>query len=143
MRHFEYAYGYTRAGSIYYEEYFPNALREIYAGRSASVYRCALDAGMERTQIPNEYVTTKPVPVLEEIWVPDVYEALIEQERKGALKIVRFEDMTAESRAWLLEAETQVILEHGLLYQDGPFARYLREKYPGSWALARKREKET
>ncbi len=140
VKHFEYAYGYTRDRQIYYEEYFPNALEEIYGGKSASLYRCLLRGDMETTQIPNEFVTPNPVPVVEEIPVPDVYQALLEQERLGALKIVRYQDMTDKSRAWLLESEAQVILEQNLLQEDNPFARYLREKYPDSWALAQERE---
>lgn len=140
--HFEYTYGYTREGRICYEEYFPNALREVYGGKSASLYRCAWREDMETTQIPNEYVTPNPVPVLEEIPIPDVYAALLEQEGLGALTIVRYQDMTERRLAWVREAEAQTILEHNLLREDNPFARYLREHYPDSWALAQAREKE-
>ena len=41
VRHFEYTYGYTREGKLYYEEYFPDALEELYRGKRASLYRCA------------------------------------------------------------------------------------------------------
>ena len=144
VKHFEYAYGYTRDREIYYEEYFPNALEEIYGGRSASLYRCAWREDMETTAIPNEYVTPDPVPVLEEIPIPDVYAALLEQEGLGALTIVRYQDMTERRLAWVREAEAQTILEKDLLHvhRDDPFARYLREHYPDSWALAQAREKE-
>lgn len=140
VKHFEYAYGYTRDREIYYEEYFPNALEEIYGGRSASLYRCLFRGDMETTQIPNEYVTPDPVPVLEEIPVPDVYAALLEQEGLGALTIVRYQDMTERQLAWVREAEAQTILEQRLLHEEGAFARYMREKYPRSWALAQERE---
>ena len=144
VKHFEYAYGYTRDREIYYEEYFPNALEEIYGGRSASLYRCLFRGDMETTQIPNEFVTPDPVPVVEEIPVPDVYQALLEQEGLGALTIVRYQDMTERRLAWVREAEAQTILEKELLHvhRDDPFARYLREHYPDSWALAQAREKE-
>lgn len=140
VKHFEYPYGYTRDGQIYYEEYFPDALREVYGGKSASLYRCLWREDLTPTAIPNEYVTPNPVAVAEEIPIPDVYEALLEQERLGALKIVRWEDTSPASRAWVLEAEAQTILEQNLLHEDGPFARYMREKYPQSWALAQERE---
>lgn len=139
-KHFEYTYGYTKDRQIYYEEYFPNALEEIYGGKSASLYRCLLRGDMETTPIPNEFVTLNPVPVSEEIPVPDVYQALLEQERLGALKIVRYQDMTEKRLTWVCEAEAQTILEYNLLHEDNPFARYLREKYPDSWALAQERE---
>lgn len=145
VRNFEYAYGYTREGRLYYEEYFPNALAELYRGKSASLYRCARREGMEATAIPNEYVSAAEVAVEEEISIPDVYEALLEEERQGTLKIVRWELLTEKRRRWIVEAEAAVILEKGLLEADAPFARYMREKYPESWeiALEKKKENET
>lgn len=141
VKHFEYTYGYTREKEIFYEEYFPHALEEIYQGRCASLYRCGLREDMQTTQIPNEYVSFSEVPVLEEIPICDVYEALLEQERLGALRIVRWADMTEKSRAKVVRSGMETILEKGLLRQDTPFARYMREKYPDSWALALQNEK--
>lgn len=67
VKHFEYAYGYTGAGRVNYEEY------------------------------------------------------LLGEKR----------------RRWVVRAEADTIQEKGLLTRPGdPFARYLREKYPESWALA-------
>lgn len=67
IRHFEYTYGYTREGLLYYEEYFPDALEKLYRGRSASLYRCIRRPDMAETAIPNELVTALPVPAAEEI----------------------------------------------------------------------------
>ena len=137
VKHFEYTYGYTRAGEIYYEEYFPHALEELYQGRVASLYTCALREDMERTRISNEYVTPREVPVEGETIIPDVYEALLEQEWLGALRIVRWPDMSEAQRKWIERAEADVIREQGLLARpDEPFACYMREKYPESWARA-------
>ena len=41
IHNFEYAYGYDKEKRIYYSEYFPGALKELYGGKSASVYLCA------------------------------------------------------------------------------------------------------
>ena len=136
IRHFEYTYGYTRDGRLYYEEYFPGALETLYRGKSASLYRCAWREGMETTQIPNEYVSAEEVPVEEETLIPDVLEALLEQERLGALRIVRWSEVSGASRDWIVRTEADVILEKGLLGQETDFARYMRETYPVSWALA-------
>lgn len=40
VKQFEYPYGYTRDRQIHDEEYFPNAFRAVYGGKSASLYRC-------------------------------------------------------------------------------------------------------
>lgn len=140
IKHFEYTYGYTRDGNLYYEEYFPGALEELYRGKSASLYRCAWREGMEKTQIPNEYVSAAAVPVEEEIPVPDVCEALLEEERLGTMKIVRWPEVLEKMRRWIVNAEMEVILENKLLGTDTAMARYMREKYPESWAMAQEED---
>lgn len=143
IRHFEYAYGYTKNREIFYEEYFPGALEELYRGKAASLYRCSWREGMETTSIPNEYVSAAEVPVEEEVPVPDVWEALLEQERLGALKIVRWRSLTEERRDWIRRCQLEEILGAGLLERaESPRARYLREKYPESWAMALEEETE-
>lgn len=141
IKHFEYTYGYTRAGELYYEEYFPGALEELYRGKSASLYRCSWREGMEKTQIPNEYISAAEVPVEEEILIPDVYEALLEEERLGTMKIVRWTEVSEEARDRVRRMAMREILEAGLLGQDSPRARYMREKYPESWAMAQEEDK--
>ncbi len=137
VKHFEYTYGYTRDGRIYYEEYFPNALKELYRGKRAALYTCSLREDMRTTQFPNEYVTPNEVPVDGETAIPDVYEALMEQMDRGALKVVRWEDATPQRRAWMVDVELMTIREQDLTARpDSPFARYMREKYPESWARA-------
>lgn len=141
IKHFEYTYGYTKAGELCYEEYFPGALEELYRGKGASLYCCSWQEGMEKTQIPNEYVSAVPVPVEEEILIPDVYEALLEEERLGMIRIVRWPEVSEEARDRVRRMAMREILEAGLLGQDSPRARYMREKYPESWAMAQKEDK--
>lgn len=141
IKHFEYTYGYTRDGGLYYEEYFPGALEELYRWKGASLYRCSWREGMETTRIPNEYVSAAQVPVEEEIPIPDVYEALLEEERLGTIAIVRWPDVPEKTRRWIVKAEMETILENKLLGTDTAMARYLREKYPESWAMAQKEVK--
>lgn len=141
IKHFEYTYGYTRDGDLYYEEYFPGALEELYRGKGASLYRCSWREGMEKTQIPNEYVSAAEVPVEEEILVPDVYEALLEEERLGTIRIVRWPEVSEEARDRVRRMAMREILEAGLLGQDSPRACYMREKYPESWAMAQEEDK--
>lgn len=138
VKHFEYTYGYTKEGQIYYEECFPNALEIIYKGKAASLYTCCPRGDMRPTAIPNEYVTAQPVPVEGEKRIPDVYGALLEQERLGTLRIIRYEEQSEKSRAWYRKAHAEDIAEKGLLTRDTPYARYMKETYPESWALAQK-----
>ena len=136
IKHFEYTYGYTKEKELYYTEYFPHALEELYQGKRASLYLCSWRDGMQTTQIPNEYVSAEEVPVEEEILIPDVYGALLEEERLGTIKIVRWPDVPEKTRKWIVQCQMREILDGGLLDQNSPRSRYIREKYPESWAMA-------
>lgn len=135
IRNFEYTYGYTKDGRIYFEEYFPNALEVLYRGNRASLYLCT-PADTAATGIPNEAVSSNAVPVLEEKLIEDACEALLEQERLGALIIRRYEKLSRQELDWICRAEAEHILSHGLLLRDGPEPDYYRTHYPESWAMA-------
>ena len=133
VQNYEYTYGYTREGQIYLEEYFPNALEVLYRGKSASLYLCDPE-DTEVTKIPNEAVSSSPVPVIREIHIPDTLEALLEQERLGALVIHRYGELTEGKHRWIHKAEADSIRKLNLLHSPGPMADYYREHYPESWA---------
>lgn len=135
IRNYEYTYGYTKEGQIYLDEYFPNALELLYRGKSASLYRCAPER-VSTTRIPNEVLSDKVVPVLEETRITDVCEALLEQERLGTLVIHRYHELPPKMLDWVRRVEADTIRERGLLQKDGAEAEYYRTHYPESWALA-------
>lgn len=137
IRSFEYTYGYTKAGQIYLDEYFPNALEALYRGKSASLYICAPESA-QPTEIPNEAVSEKAVPIVEEIRIPDLCEALLEQERLGALVIHRYHELTPKMLDWIGSAEADIIRKKGLLHTPGEAADYYRLHYPESWAAVEK-----
>lgn len=134
IRNYEYTYGYTREGQIYLDEYFPNALEILYQGKSASLYICK-PQDTQTTRIPNEAISLQEVTVLEEIRIPDVLHALLEQERLGALVIHRYGELSEGQRNWIRKAEADSIREHNLTSTDSPMADYYRTHYPESWAL--------
>lgn len=135
VRNFEYTYGYTKEGQIYFEEYFPDALRLLYSGKSASLYEC-VPVTVETTDIPNEAVCAQPVPVLREIHIPDVMEALLEQQRLGNLVIRRYEELSQGTKAWIFRAQLQEIERRNLLHTPCPMADYMKRCYPEVWAAA-------
>ena len=131
IRNFEYTYGYNSDGQIVLEEYFPNAL-EQYRGKAASLYLCA-PAAAETTRIPNEAVSEAPVPILEEIPIPDVLDALLEQERLGTLVICRYHELSPGQVEWIRKTEADWIRQADLLHTPGPMADYYRTNYPECW----------
>lgn len=142
IRNFEYTYGYTKDGQIYYEEYFPDALRILYEGKSASLYECAPQT-TETTRIPNEVVSSLPVKVIREIHIPDVLQALLAQEQCGALVIHRYEELSARMREWIFRAEKDEIRKRALLHTPSPMAGYMRLHYPAAWLAALEEDKQT
>lgn len=140
VRNYEYTYGYTKEGQIYLDEYFPNALEELYRGKPASLYLCDPES-VETTRIPNEAVSDKAVPVLEEIAILDVCEALLEQQRLGALVIHRYGELSTKMLDWIRRAEADTIREKNLLQANDPMSEYYRHHYPESWAMVEADEK--
>lgn len=134
VRNYEYTYGYTKDGQIYLDEYFPNALEILYRGKSASLYVCDPDM-ISTTRIPNEAVSETPVRIIQEIRIADVCEALLEQERLGALMIHRYHELSAKMHDWIRRVEADIIREKNLLHCDGAMAEYYRIHYPESWAI--------
>lgn len=139
VRNFEYTYGYTREGQIYFEEYFPNALEILYRGKHASLYLCAPEQ-VETTNIPNEAVCAAAVPIVGEVVIPDVWEALLEQQRLGALVIRRYEELSPRMLAWIRDAEAKEIRKRNLLHTGGAMAEYMKRHYPESWAMVEREE---
>lgn len=136
IQNYEYTYGYTKEGQIYLEEYFPNAL-DRYRGKSASLYICD-PAHTESTKIPNEAISEAAVPVIREIPIQDALEALLEQERLGALVIYRYHMLSERKLEWICKVEAECIVKSNLHNTPGPMADYYREHYPLSWELAKK-----
>ena len=139
VRNWEYTYGYTKEKEIYLDEYFPDELEVLYKGKSASLYICQPES-VETTRIPNEAVSNQPVRILKEIFIPDVYEALLEQERLGNLKIYRYTEQPERMLGWIRKTQTQIILEKDMLRTSGPMVDYYRTHYPDSWADAEKEQ---
>jgi len=134
IRNYEYTYGYTKEGQIYLEEYFPNALEILYRGKTASLYLCDPESTAS-TRIPNEAVSEKQVPVIRETLIADACEALLEQERLGALVIRRYHELSEGMLAWIRKTEAECIRSLGLIGNPGPMADYYRIHYPESWAM--------
>lgn len=134
VQNYEYTYGFTREGQIYLDEYFPNALEVLYRGKQASVYVCD-PVQVEKGRIPNEVVSAMQVPVTREMVIPDLYEALLEQEKLGTLVIRRYETLPPKMLEWICKVEADGIRQSDLLHTSGPMAEYYRIHYPESWKL--------
>lgn len=73
-------------------ECYPNAFQNIYQGKSCSVYQVN-DEGFQRgvTSWEPELVCESEVEVVNEIFIEDLYQRLLEEEQQGRLIIHRYE----------------------------------------------------
>lgn len=132
IKNYEYTYGYTDDGKIYFYESFPNALEILYREKSASLYLCSPET-TTLTSIPNEAVSENSVPVIKETHIADAYEALLEQELAGDLIIHRYNELSNEFRNCIREEAADEIRKNDLINTPGKMADYYRTNYPESW----------
>ena len=139
IRNYEYAYGYDRQGRLYFDEPFPDALKELYSGKSGWLYTC--EAGdYEKTEIPNEFVSAHPVRILRAEYIPDACQAFLEEQKQGNIRLYDYAYLKSEPEkfaakcAWL-EAEISREIRENHLWDtaDADRARYYREHYPEIW----------
>ncbi|MBQ8830387.1 MAG: hypothetical protein IJ017_02165 [Oscillospiraceae bacterium] len=140
IKNYEYTYGYTVEGKIYFYESFPNALEVLYRGKSASLYLCAPES-TNPTSIPNEAVSEAAVPIVSETHIPDACDALLKQEQEGTLTIYRYHELSEEMRNWICTEAAGEIRKCNLINTPGPMADYYRKHYPESWAIVKKEHK--
>ncbi len=98
------AYGFDKDGIQRIAEYYPNALISTYQGVSGYIYTVeSIEKSDFELQIPDAVACSKPAKVVGVEYVPDAYLAILEAERKGLVRILRYEEMTEKHRAWLRE----------------------------------------
>ena len=121
-------YGFDRDGIQRLEEYYPDALVKTYKGVSGYIYRAEriTDSGFA-LQIPDAAASSAPVPVSGVEFVPDAYEAILEAERSGLIRILRYEQMPDKMREW----NRRTILEEYENAADHPdYRHFLRGNFP-------------
>lgn len=121
-------YGFDKDGVQRLEEYYPDALRKTYQGVSGYIYRAetVTDSGFA-LQIPDAVTSSVPVPVSGVEFVPDAYEAILEAEARGLLRIVRYERMPEKMREWnrrTIPAEYEHAADHP------EYRHFLRGNFP-------------
>ncbi len=96
------AYGFDPGGIQRIEEYYPGATEETFKGVSGYIYSASdvKDCGFE-VKIPDAVTSDKPVEVISCEFVPDAYEAILEAEKAGLVRILRYKDVTPKGHEWI------------------------------------------
>lgn len=124
-------YGF-KDGIPVYNEYYPDALADIYKGKTGFLYEFDSIQGAENpTEINCACVCKTPVSVGRVIEVSDVYEALIEYEKRGELVIERYENLNDEQKKRIEKMMKSEIESFELRDKpDCSYTKFLESRFP-------------
>lgn len=128
-------YGFDRDGTPVHTEYYENALADVYDHKTGYLYRCGAvkDAG-NPTKINCAYVCEKPVRVDSVLGIENVYGWFLEQEQKGALRIVRHHALTADRRRFAGKIAADEIDAYRLRdHPDSSYSKFISDRFPEIW----------
>ncbi|MBR2895278.1 MAG: hypothetical protein IKC03_06435 [Oscillospiraceae bacterium] len=124
-------------GVAYYEEQFPGQLRAFYEGIRGYVYSVLPSNNIQSMpQREDLFYSSAPVKVYRTQEIPDVYQALLEYEREGKFKLLRFEDATPEKQKELIDRIAAYIRESKLTGQDSEHSRFMKKYFVDAWRKA-------
>ena len=129
--------GWLKDGVAYYEEQFPGQLRAFYEGVRGYVYS-VMPSGEIQSMPQREdlFYSTEPVKVYRTQEIPDVYQLLLQYEREGKFKLLRFEDAAPEKREELIDRIAAYIRENKLARQDSEQSRFMKKHFVDAWKSA-------
>ena len=98
------SYGFGKDGIQRIEEYYPNALIDTYKGVSGYIYFAEMveDSGFQ-TQIPDAVTSEKPIVVNGCEYIEDAYEAILDAEKQGLVRILRYHALSEKMMNWIKE----------------------------------------
>ena len=94
-------YGFDADGVQRLEEYYPNALKETYAGVSGYIYSAEAANAFPAQDIPFAAASEQAVEIVSCEFVPDAYEAILRAEKAGLLRILRYSQASEPLRVWV------------------------------------------
>lgn len=119
-------YWFDKAGTLHYDEYFPDQTRRMYAGHSGWVYTADVADIPRLDKMPWVYLAEDHVPVNGAQFVPDLYAALLDAEAAGRLVLHRYEDIPEAQRERHLQVVRRSLEGHG----EDDYRRFVREYMP-------------
>jgi hypothetical protein len=119
-----------------YQEQFSNQLMTMYHGRSGYLYTCINDGSIRQGHTSGVWISKSPVYISESEHVCNVYDEIIKAEQHDLVRIIRYEDQTAEHKRGHLEIAKHTILANKLQQVDTPKSRFYKHNFPTAWLAA-------
>ena len=129
--------GWLKDGVAYYEEQFPGQLRAFYEGVRGYVYGVMPnDSIQSMPQREDLFYSPEPVKVYRTQEIPNVYQMLLQYEREGKFKLLRFENTSPEKQEELIGRIATYIRESNLMEQDSEHSRFMKKYFVDAWNRA-------
>ena len=126
-----------KRGIVYYEEQFPNQLKELYEGVSGYLYVVPKDSTVQTVENREEmYFSTNPIAVRQTIYVPDVYQALCKCQQEGTFQLLKFTDATPEKQQQLIDMISDYLYQSGVLNEHNSDSYFFQKYFKESWKKA-------
>ena len=90
------SYGFNKEGKLVIQEYYPDALRELYEGVSGYIYRAESVELEALKDIPDAYVSAQELNIIDYEYIEDAYREIKKLAQEGKLKICRYDDIDKE-----------------------------------------------
>lgn len=130
--------GWVEDGITYYEEQFPGQLKAFYAGVRGYVYSVLKNGDVQTLPHREDlFYSRNPIRIYRVTEIPDVYQALLEYERAGKFRVLRFEDASGEKQVELTDRIAAYITENRLPEQDSEEARFMKRYFAQAWEKAK------
>lgn len=129
--------GCVKNDTAYYEEQFPDQLKNFYQGVSGYLYCIPDSADIKVVENrTNMFYCSINAKVTEAIFIPDVYEELLKFEADGKLVVLRYNEQSAERQDELVDFIAQGII-HEKFYMGNESQRdFMKKRFPKSWEKA-------
>lgn len=121
-------YGFDSQGILQYEEYYPNALEETYKGVSGYIYSCEKIKENKdfKLKITDAVTSSEKVQVTSCERIDNALAEILKAEKKGQIKIVRYDEFIAKREKWLCSV---IKSEYGEAIDHPEYRFFLREKF--------------
>ena len=121
-------YGFNEEGLIQLEEYYPNALEETYKGVSGYIYTASNIPNIKPLDsIKDVYIASEETKVDDVEYIEDAYSEILVAEKKGLIKIVRYEEFIKTKKEWLYNI---IQKEYEESQEKVEYIHFLKNKFP-------------
>lgn len=105
-------YGFDGKGRVVYEEYYENALMDVYAGQKGYLYVCEDIQGYNPTGMKDVFVSEHEERIIEVIEIEDMGSWFMEKVKEGELVLHKYEEMSPEALRWILHSIEEEFLKY-------------------------------